>query len=208
MELIINSLNILGSFALAISGALTAMGKRFDPFGVLIIAFVTAVGGGTIRDMLITGRTVFWLEQTSYIYIILVATLLAIVFKKYLYHINRPLLFFDAIGLGLFTITGVQIGLEFKFAFVNCIILGTVTGSFGGVLRDTLVNEVPVIFKKEIYATVSILGGGLYLILQRFYIHNPILQIIPVFIIIILRLLVIHYNVSLPSIYIRSPKKR
>lgn len=201
MELIINYISIIGSFTLAISGALTAMNKKFDPFGVLIIAFVTAVGGGTIRDILLTEKSVFWLNETSYIYFIIIGTLIAIIFKNKLNYIQKPLLFFDAIGLGLYTITGVQIGLNFELSAMNCIILGTITGAFGGVLRDILVNEVPVIFKNEIYATVSILGGIFYLILYKFNVMNPLLQIIPILFIIVIRLIIIYYNVSLPSIY-------
>jgi uncharacterized membrane protein YeiH len=205
MELILNYISILGAFSMAISGALTAMKKRFDPFGVFIIAFVTAVGGGTIRDMLLTEKSVFWLEQSSYIYFVIAGTIFAIVFKSKLYHINRPLLFFDAIGLGLYTITGVQIGIEHQLDTINCIILGTITGAFGGVLRDILVNEIPVIFKNEVYATISILGALLYILLQQLHVTNPILQIAPVLFIIAVRLLVIHFNISLPSLY---PKEK
>lgn len=207
MEQIINYISILGTFALAISGALTAMKHRLDPFGVLIIAFVSAVGGGTLRDILLNGKSVFWLEQSSYIYFVLAGTIFAIVFKSKLNHINKPLLFFDAIGLGLFTITGVQIGLEYHLGAINCIILGTITGAFGGVIRDILVNEVPVIFKKEVYATVSILGSILYLALNKLEIQNPYLQIIPVLVIITLRLLVVYYKISLPSLYSKDNKK-
>lgn len=201
MELILNYIGIIGSFALAISGVLTAMNKRYDPFGVLIIAFITAVGGGTLRDIMLTGRTVFWLEETSYIYFIIAGTLLAIIFKNKLGYIKKPLLFFDAIGLGLYTIAGVQIGVSFELSPIICIILGTITGSFGGVIRDIFVNEVPVIFKKEIYATVSIVGGAMYLILYKLGVVNPYLQIAPILFIIISRLLVIKYKISLPSIY-------
>ena len=124
MDLILNYIGIVGSFAMAISGALTTMNKRFDPFGVLIIAFVTAVGGGTIRDMMIDGKMVFWLQQTSYIYFIIAGTVFAVVFRRKLGYIKKPLLFFDAIGLGLFTITGVQIGISYELSPVICIILG------------------------------------------------------------------------------------
>jgi len=200
VEQVINYISILGSFTLAISGAIIAMRKKFDPFGVLIIAFVTAVGGGTLRDIMLTGKHVFWLEQTSYVYFSLAGAAIAILFRNRIEHIDKPLLFFDAIGLGLYTITGVQIGLDFDLSLVNCIILGVITGSFGGVIRDILVNEVPVIFMKEIYATVSIAGAILYLILNWLNVVNPLLQIIPVIFIIAIRLLVIHYNVSLPTL--------
>lgn len=201
MDLIIVYINIIGSLAFAISGALTAMNKRFDLFGVLIISFVTAVGGGTIRDILLPNKAVFWLYDTSYIYVILVGAIIAIVFKSKLNYIRKSLLFFDAIGLGLFTITGVQIGLNFELSIINCIILGAITGSFGGVLRDILVNEVPVIFKKEIYATVSIVGGAIYLTLHHYNVAAPIMVFTPIIIMIAMRLIVIYYNVSLPNIY-------
>jgi uncharacterized membrane protein YeiH len=208
MDQVINWLSISGTFALAISGAIIAMRKKFDPFGVLIIAFVTAVGGGTLRDMLIDGKTIFWIEQTSYIYFVLAGTIFAIVFRSKLEHIMRPLLVFDAIGLGLYTVTGVQIGLQFDLAIVNCIILGVITGSFGGVIRDTLVNEVPVIFMKEIYATASIAGAVLYLVLGHLGVVNPILQLVPVVFIIVLRLLVIRYQITLPSLYKNEEKNQ
>lgn len=193
-------ISLLGSLTFAISGALKAINKKLDPFGILIIGFVTAVGGGTIRDILITDKTVFWLTETTHLYFIISGVILTIIFRNKLNKFNKSLNFFDAVGLGLFTITGVQIGLQNDFHFINCIILGTVTGSFGGVLRDVLVNETPIIFKKEIYATISIIGGFFYLLLFHLEILNPILQIIPIIFIIITRLVVLKLNISLPQI--------
>lgn len=201
MEIIIQYISLIGSFVFAISGALKAINKQFDPFGILIIGFVTAVGGGTLRDILLTERSVFWLQEPVHVYSIVGGVITAILFKNKLNRFNKQLLLFDAIGLGLFTITGVQIGLESDLHYINCIILGTMTGSFGGVLRDILVNEIPVIFKKEIYATVSIVGGGLYLGLLYFGVNNVLVQIIPIVLMIIARLIIIRYNVSLPQIH-------
>lgn len=200
METILIYISLLGSLTLAISGALKAINKKFDPFGILIIGFVTAVGGGTIRDMLLTDKTVFWLNESIHLYFIIGGVILAIIFRNKLNKFNKSLTFFDALGLGLFTITGVQIGLDYDLRAINCIILGTITGSFGGVLRDVLVNETPVIFKKEIYATISIFGGGLYLLLVNLEIQNPYLQIIPIVFIIIARLAVLKFKISLPQI--------
>lgn len=201
MEQILNYISIGGSFALAISGALKAMGRKFDPFGVLIIAFVTAVGGGTLRDILLTEKSVFWLQETPYIYFIIAGTFMALIFRKRLSYFHKTLMFFDAIGLALYTIIGVQIGIDHELSFINCIILGTLTGAFGGVVRDILVNEVPVIFHKEIYATVSIVGGLFYWTLYQFGVSNPILQIIPILFIITARIIIMYYNISFPSIY-------
>lgn len=177
------------------------MKNRLDVFGVLIIAFATAIGGGTIRDILLEGRSVFWLTDASYLYFIIAGTIVAIVLKSQMAKMSKPLLVFDAIGLGLFTITGVQIGMEAGLGFIICLILGTITGAFGGVVRDIFVNEVPVIFKKEIYATISLLGGALYIFLVRQEIAPPYLQLIPILFMIITRLLVIYFRISLPSIY-------
>jgi uncharacterized membrane protein YeiH len=201
MEEILNYIGIGGSFALAMSGALKAMSKKFDPFGVLIIAFVTAVGGGTLRDVLLEDRTVFWLTEVSYIYFIIAGAFIALVFRKRLAYFHKTLLFFDAIGLALFTVMGVQIGINFELSFINCIIMGTLTGAFGGVLRDILVNEVPVIFKKEIYATVSIAGGIIYWGLVQLDVPNILVQVIPILLMIVARLLIMYYKVSFPTIY-------
>ena len=200
METIILYISLTGSFTCAISGALKAINKGFDPFGILIIGFVTAVGGGTLRDMLLTEKSVFWLKDAIHFYPIIAGVLIAILFKNKLNKFNKHLSFFDAVGLGLFTITGVQIGLEADLPSINCIILGTITGAFGGVLRDVLVNEIPLIFKKEVYATVSIAGGATYLILLKLNVPQPAVQIIPIVLMIVCRLLIIKFNVSLPQI--------
>lgn len=204
MNIVVEYIGLIGSFALAISGALKAMHKKFDPFGVFIIAFITAVGGGTIRDMLLTDKSIFWMTDASFIYATIAGALFAIVLRKKLFYLQKILLLFDTIGLGLFTVIGVQIGIESEINMVSCVILGTITGAFGGVLRDVLVNEIPVIFQKEIYATTSVLGGVLYLSLYHFEVSNPMLQIIPIVFIIVLRLLVVRFNISLPTIYLKD----
>jgi uncharacterized membrane protein YeiH len=201
MELIINHINIVGSFVFAISGALTAIKKKLDPFGILIVSFITAVGGGTLRDVLLTERDVFWLFETKIIYAVLAGAIIAMTLKNKLNFFNKPLFFYDAVGLGLFTITGVQIGLDAGLDPIICVLLGTTTGVFGGVIRDVVVNKIPVVFKKEIYATASIFGGILYLILVQYEVQNPYLQIIPIISIIIIRILAVSFKISLPTIY-------
>jgi uncharacterized membrane protein YeiH len=203
MNTIYTILMMLGTLVLAISGSLTSMEKRFDIFGVVIIAFVTAVGGGTLRDMLIN-RDVFWLVDSSYIYIIIGGSIFAIIFRKALDHLRKILLLFDTLGLALFTILGAEIGLNYDLSFISCVILATITGVVGGILRDVLVNEIPVIFQKEIYATISILGAILFLLLQYISFNDTATHLIPIFLIIILRLLVVRFQISLPSIYKRE----
>ncbi len=180
---------------------------RFDAFGVFIIGFVTAVGGGTIRDILIENKQVFWFSDTSHIYVILAGTIIAILFRPQMTKARKPLLVFDAIGLGLYTITGVQIGLDANLPIINCIILGTITGVFGGVARDILVNEVPEIFRKEVYATISLAGGAFYVLLSNAGLSSPFLQTFPILVIIAGRLLVLYFKISLPTIYRRKGSK-
>jgi uncharacterized membrane protein YeiH len=191
---------VSGTVAFSISGALTAMEKRFDPFGVLIIAFSTAVGGGTIRDILI-GKTAFWLQDTLYLYLILLGTIISLFFRKKLDYLRNTLMFFDTMGLGLFTILGAQIGLANGLSDISSLVLATITGTFGGVLRDVLVNDVPVIFRREIYATISIVGAALFLFLRKFEYFEYSAPLIPVFFIILIRFWVVHYKIALPNIY-------
>lgn len=187
-------LDYIGTCVFAISGALAAMRHRFDPFGVLILAMVTAIGGGTLRDVLIGRTPVAWMVQTEYFYLILLGACIAIIFRGKLAYLRRTLFLFDAIGLGIFTITGVEIGLEAGLHPIICIILGTMSASFGGVIRDILVNEVPLIFKKEIYASLSILGGILLLVLKQLDVSDHYSYIAISGLIVLLRVLAVRYK--------------
>lgn len=194
-------IDILGTIAFAISGVLVAMDKRLDVFGVLIIAFVTAVGGGTLRDLLIGIRPVGWLNAPMHLLIIVITVLLAIIFVKQLKYVRKSLFLFDTIGIGLYTMVGIEKGLAADLSPVMCIALGTITACFGGVIRDILCNEIPVIFRKEIYATVCILGGLVYFLLIQFPIQNTIAYSLAIITIIIMRVLAVRFKISLPNIY-------
>ncbi|MDP5061212.1 MAG: trimeric intracellular cation channel family protein [Maribacter sp.] len=194
-------IDILGTIAFAISGVLVAMDKRLDVFGVLIIAFVTAVGGGTLRDLLIGIRPVGWLNAPMHLLIIVITVLLAIIFVKQLKYVRKSLFLFDTIGIGLYTMVGIEKGLAADLSPVMCIALGTITACFGGVIRDILCNEIPVIFRKEIYATVCILGGLVYFLLIQFPIQNTIAYSLAIVTIIIMRVLAVRFKISLPNIY-------
>ena len=195
-------LDFIGTFAFAVSGALTAMHKKLDIFGIFIIGFVTAIGGGTVRDVLTGNTPVIWMEETIYVYLIGVAVIFAILFRKYLAHLSRSLFLFDTIGLGVFTIIGVEAGLRFGLDPIICIALGAMTGCFGGVIRDTLCNMVPVIFHQEIYATASIAGGIFYLILYELGATSDLIYVSTAGLIIVIRLLVVKYSIRLPSFYV------
>lgn len=194
-------IDILGAAAFAISGVLVAMEKKLDLFGVLIIAFVTATGGGTLRDVLIGTKPVFWMLNPIYLFTILGAVILAILFVNHLKYLRKTLFLFDTIGIGLFTMVGIEKGLEADLAPPICIILGTITASFGGVIRDILCNEIPVIFQKEIYATACILGGVSYFLLAMTPIDSAYSYIVAIMIVIAFRLLAVKFHIALPNIY-------
>lgn len=194
-------IDILGTVAFAISGVLVAMEKKLDLFGVLIIAFVTAVGGGTLRDLLIGNTPVGWMTTPSYILTISITVIAAILFVKQLRYFRKSLFLFDTIGIGLYTMVGIEKGLNAGLSPVICIILGTITASFGGVIRDILCNEIPVIFRKEVYATICILGGVIYFILIQFPFDSAYAYIAAILSIIVMRLLAVKFKISLPNIY-------
>jgi uncharacterized membrane protein YeiH len=186
--------------AFALSGALTAMNKRLDPFGILIIAFVTAVGGGTLRDVLIGRTPVGWMLNLNYVYVIFIGYILAILFRKRFDKLRKSLFLFDTIGLGVFTLIGLEKGISIGLHPIICTALGTMTACFGGVIRDILCNEIPVIFRKEIYATICILGGIVFFLLKEGNFSNDIIHLVTTLVIIIVRLLVVKFNWSLPTL--------
>lgn len=192
---------VLGTIAFAISGALSAMEKKMDVFGVFIIAFVTALGGGTIRDILIGQTPVFWMLDLQYFYLIIVGVLMALLFSSKMRKWRKTLFIFDTIGLGIFTIAGVEIGMAGQLSPIICIILGTITGSFGGVLRDVLSNQTPLIFHKEIYATICVLGGSMYYMMLYFQGDKDWAYVVTSLLVIASRVLVTKKKWILPKWY-------
>ena len=192
-------LDIIGTMAFALSGALTAMNKRLDPFGILIIAFVTAVGGGTLRDVLIGRTPVGWMLNLNYVYVVFIGYILAILFRKRFDKLRKSLFLFDTVGLGVFTLIGLEKGISIGLHPIICTALGTMTACFGGVIRDILCNEIPVLFRKEIYATLCIAGGILFFLLQELKLSDDIISPIVAVFIITFRLIAFKYNWSLPT---------
>ena len=193
-------LEIIGTMAFAMSGALTAMNKKMDPFGVFIIAFVTAVGGGTLRDVLIGRTPVGWMLDIRYVYLIIVGFILAILFRKKFDRLRTSLFLFDTIGLGGFTLIGLEKGINIGLHPVICIALGTITACFGGVIRDILCTEIPVIFRREIYATICIFGGIVFFLLRKLNLENDFLYLATSIIIITIRLMAVKFKWYLPTL--------
>jgi uncharacterized membrane protein YeiH len=193
-------LDIIGTMAFAISGVLTGFHKKLDPFGVYIIAFVTAVGGGTLRDMLIGRTPVGWMQDLTYVYMITLGFFIALVFRKKLDKLRTSLFLFDTIGLGVFTLIGLEKGIETGLHPIICIALGTMTACFGGVIRDILCNEIPIIFRREIYATICIIGGMVFFTLKYFELQNDALYLITSLVMISIRLLAVRFKWYLPTL--------
>lgn len=194
-------IDILGTIAFAVSGVYAAMEKRLDLFGVIIIAFVTAIGGGTIRDLMIGDLPVSWIRNINYTFIILGTTAVVLLFRNVMKNFQKTLLVFDSIGLGLFTIVGIEKGIQFGLHPVVCVALGTITGCFGGVIRDMLINTIPIIFKKEIYASACIAGGTIYFVLLMVGVNTQLNEAISIICIFVIRILAIRYDWRLPRIY-------
>lgn len=194
-------IEILGTISFAMSGSFAAMQKRFDPFGVLIIAFVTSVGGGTVRDLLLD-VPVFWMHDLLSVTLIFFTAIFAMIFKSIEKNFQVTLFIFDSFGLGLFTIIGVQKGLNADLHPIIGVILGTITGCFGGIIRDILLNRIPLILRKEIYATASIIGGITYILLSKYSgLNEEFNQIITILLIVFIRTLAVKYHWQMPKFY-------
>lgn len=194
-------IDILGTIAFSISGVLVALNKKMDAFGILIIAFVTAVGGGTLRDLLIGATSVSWMQDMTFAYVVLASTILAVIFKSKIDYLRKSLFLFDTIGIGLYTVVGVEKGISAGLHPVICIALGTISACFGGVIRDILCNEIPVIFRKEIYATACIFGGIAYFIIKQLPIKGNLVFVIAGLVVIATRILAVKFKLRLPSLY-------
>lgn len=198
------TIEILGTIAFSMSGSFAAMQKRLDPFGVLIIAFITSVGGGTVRDLLLD-VPVFWMHDFWMCVLIFSTSILAMIFKSIENKFRVTLFIFDSFGLGLFTIIGLQKGLTTDHHPLICITLGTITGCFGGIIRDILLNRIPLIFRREIYATTCIVGGLVYLLLINFTTFSyPFIQISTILLIVAIRTLAVRLKWQMPKFYDRG----
>ena len=195
----VNWCDYLGTLAFAISGIRLAAGKGLDWFGAYVVGFVTAVGGGTIRDILLDIKP-FWLVQPSYLIITALGLIFTIIFRRQVVRLNHSLFVFDAIGLGLFVVVGVAKSYAAGFPWWVAVIMGTVTGSFGGLLRDVLINETPLIFRTDFYASACVLGSIIYVLMGR-YSSLPIewVQFISAISVFIFRVLAVVLHIQLPT---------
>lgn len=191
--------DLLGVAVFAVSGALAAVRKQLDLLGVVVIAMVTAIGGGTTRDLLLD-RTVFWTTQPRYLYVILSAALLTVLWTRRFRPPDRALATADAVGLALFAISGAQIAERIGMSGVVCVIMGTITGVAGGMIRDVLTAEIPMVIRRgQIYATAAIVGIIAYLVLRGpFGVGEPVAALTGMAVIAALRMSSIALGWTLP----------
>lgn len=193
------TIDLLGTMVFAISGTMAANRQRINFVGAGFTGFVTAIGGGSLRDVFLNLRPV-WVDDPNYILVILIGIVLSMIGNKFLNNLARTLTFFDALGIGFFCIVGVQKSLMYESSGVAAVILGMFSGVMGGVTRDTLLNELPLIFRKEIYATACLAGSLLFVILQNIGVSNAINAWVSAMLIVLIRLIAVRYQLTLPSI--------
>lgn len=191
-------IGLFGTFVFAISGILTATEKRFDLVGAIVIGVVTALGGGTLRDLLIGATPVQWMLDTTSLWVILAALATCFFLTKHIQKLRRSFFMFDTIGIGLFTILGINKSLEFGLPPASALLMGIVSAVFGGIIRDVLSNEIPLIFRKEIYASACFAGGLFYLVLRHFDVNLNLNMVLSISMVIAIRGLSSRYGWTLP----------
>jgi len=197
MPTFVQILEFIGTFAFAISGIRLASAKQFDWFGAYVVGLATAIGGGTIRDLLLD-VTPFWMTDPIYLICSALALFWVIVFGKYLIHLHNTFFIFDSIGLALFTVVGVGKSISLGYPFWVAIIMGSITGAAGGVIRDVFINEIPLIFRKEIYAIACVIGGLVYWGCDLFGMDQMLTQCLSGVSVFIVRILAVKYQIRLP----------
>lgn len=190
-------IEFIGTFAFAISGIRMAAAKHFDWFGGFVCGFAVAIGGGTIRDVML-GVTPFWMTSSIYFICTIIALLVGILFSKKLSRMENAWLITDTLGLAMFTIAGLQKTLQYDHPFWVAIVMGCITGVAGGVIRDVLLNQEPIIFQKDIYAMASVAGGLIYWLLAALGINIGITSVVTFFVICLVRYVAVRYHISLP----------
>jgi uncharacterized membrane protein YeiH len=193
------TLELLGTFFFAISGALAIQDHNDDLFGAGFMGFVTAIGGGTLRDIMLGYYPLVWIGDIYFLYAIFAGVSVAYFAYKHLVHLKRTFLVFDTLGISFFTILGVEKALSLGVRPEIAAIMGMFTAIMGGVIRDVLTNETPVLFRKEIYATACLAGAILYLLLYKVGIDRNINLIISIVMIFVIRVLAVYYKLALPN---------
>lgn len=196
-----NIIETLGIMAFAFSGALAAMQKRLDVFGVLVLTFVTAIGGGTLRDIMIGSLPVAWLKDLQTIFTLIICYVVALFFRNQLRKYKMIMFWLDTIGLAFFAVVAMAKAVSFGLHPIVAVAIGTISGCFGGIIRDVLLNEIPYVFRKDVYASACIAGGFIYFLLSYFIADNNLVSLLAGGVIITIRFGAKYFNLEMPSIY-------
>lgn len=202
MSTLLHAVEVVGVIAFAVSGFVEARQKQMDLVGVFTVAFITAFGGGTLRDILLDRRPLFWVENQEYPILIFVLALLAYPFWRQLQAAvaDRTIIYADALGLGLFSVNGASLALELKMPMFVCVMMGVITGIFGGVLRDVLCNQIPLVFRRgQLYATCCFLGCWVYLLAEWAHLGQSVAIMAGLSTVFVLRVLAVRFNLVLPG---------
>lgn len=206
MQLILTLLDFFGVAVFAVSGSLAAGRKQMDLFGVVVLATVTALGGGTIRDMVLSKGSVFWVSEPSYLIAAALAAIVTFFTIRFFQLPDRLLLVADAIGLAVFTVIGTEMTLAAGFSEIIAIVMGMISGTFGGIIRDVLSNEIPLIFRKEIYASASLAGAAMFWLLTSVFGEREIAVLISIVVTLGLRIAGTYWGLSLPTFQPRQKR--
>jgi uncharacterized membrane protein YeiH len=199
MTTFLYTLELLGTFFFAVSGALAIQEHHDDLFGAGFMGFVTAIGGGTLRDIMLGSYPLVWIGDIHFLYAIFAGVIVAYIFFRSLMRLKRTFLLFDTLGISFFTILGVEKALSLGVRPEIAAIMGMFTAIMGGVIRDVLTNETPVLFRKEIYATACLAGAIVYLILFRIGLDRNVNLVLSILLIFVIRMLAVKYKLALPN---------
>lgn len=195
-------LEIIGTFAFAISGALAVKDQKYpDWFGASFTAFISSIGGGTLRDILLGSYPLVWISDIHIIYAIIAGIIVTFIFYKFLLRLTKTLFLFDTFGIALFTIVGTEKALHLGVRPEIAVIMGVFTATMGGVIRDVMTNEIPIIYRKEVYATACLAGACSYLLLDKLGAERNVAFISASLVIIVIRILAVRYHWSVPRFF-------
>lgn len=200
---IIYLLNLLGVAACAVAGTIVAKRKSADILGSIFVAFISGIGGGTFRDILLDNHPMFWMVEPGYLVVITVVSLITQVLFHYVEQINRPLVLFDALGAAAFTVIGIEIGLAHHVSPTVATLMGISTAAAGGVMRDIVCNDMPILLRKEVYITPCLIGAITYFAFSYLAVADGIKQLLVIAIIFTIRMLAVYRNWQLPDIAIK-----
>lgn len=193
----IHIIEFLGAIVFVISGIRLASTRQMDWFGAFFVGFVTAVGGGTVRDLMLD-LPPFWMQNSIYIICAIIAMVIVVVFRKMLVRLQYTFFTFDTIGLALFTVVGIEKTLQCGFPYWVAAVMGLITGAVGGIIRDILINEIPLVFRKEIYALACLFGGFFYWVSDAMAFPKEVSQLGTAVVVIVTRVVAVKYQIGLP----------